>query len=146
MLLVALPAGPALAQQRDVDTNRSKVSFIYKLERKITVEGAFPKWRAQIAFDETELAKASVRFDVELAAIDTGSSDSDKEVASPRWFDVANHPLATFVSESVRKLADNSYEAAGKLTIKGKTSETSIPFTVFPSAGGGLAAHAAGLR
>jgi polyisoprenoid-binding protein YceI len=141
MLLAALAVGPALAQQREVDTKRSQVSFTYTLEKKITAEGAFPKWRAEVAFDDKQLAKSSVRFEIELAAIATGSSDSDNEAVRAGWFDVANHPLATFVSDSVRKLADDRYEAVGKLTIKGNTRDASIPFTLFPLAGGGLVAQ-----
>lgn len=126
----------ALAQQRDVDLKRSKIAFVYKLEKTVLVEGAFPRWRAQVAFDERNLAKASIRLEIELAATDTGNSDSDKEVQRPRWFDVANHGRATFVSESVKKVGDNRYEAAGKVTIKGKTRDLVVPFALSPAAGG----------
>ncbi len=119
---------PLAAFSQQVDPKRSKITFVYKLEQTVLVEGAFPKWRAQVVFDERQLAKASIRLDIELAATDTGSADSDKEVQRPRWFDTAAHPRASFVSDSIRK-AGNGYAAVGKLTIKGKTQDLTVPFT-----------------
>jgi cytochrome b561 len=116
----------AFAQQ--VDLKRSKITFVYKLEQKVLVEGAFPKWRAQVALDEKNLAKASVRMEIDLLATDTGNADSDKEVQRPRWFDTAKYAQATYVSDSVRKAA-SGYEAVGRVTLKGKTRDLTVPFT-----------------
>lgn len=140
LLAAALVAAPAGAQRREVDAKKSKIAFVYKLEKTVLVEGAFPRWRAQVAFDERQLAKSSVRFEIELAAIDTGNSDGDKEARRPRWFDVVSFPRAVFVSDEVRKTGNNRFEAAGKLTIKGKTRDQAIAF-VTSAAAAGLAAQ-----
>jgi polyisoprenoid-binding protein YceI len=91
--------------------------------------------------DEAKPEAASVKLEIDLLSIDTGSSEADTEVKRPLWFDVAKHPKAGFVSSTVRKLGDNRYEAAGKLTIKGKTSDAVVPFTTAAAPGGGLAAQ-----
>jgi cytochrome b561 len=127
LLLLIFPL-VAFSQQRDVDPKRGKITFVYKLEKTVVVEGAFPKWRAQIAFDEKNLAKSNVRLEIDLLATDTGNADGDKEVQRPRWFDTANNPRASFTSESIRR-AGNAYEAVGKVTIKGKTRDLTVPFS-----------------
>jgi len=119
---------PLTAFSQQVDQKKSKITFVYKLEQKVLVEGAFPKWRAQIAFDEKDLARSSVRMEIDLLATDTGNTDSDKEVQRPRWFDTAKYASASFASDSIRK-AGGGYEAVGKVTIKGKTRDLTVPFT-----------------
>lgn len=126
--VVILLVFPLSVLAQSVDMKRSKISFVYKLEKTVLVEGAFPKWRAQLSFDEKNLAKSSVRLEIDLLATDTGNADSDKEVQRPRWFDTAANPRASFVSDSIRK-AGNGYEAVGKMTLKGKTQDLTVPFT-----------------
>ena len=118
---------PLAAFSQPVDLKRSKITFVYKLEKTVLVEGAFPKWQAQVSFDEKDLARSTVKIDIDLLATDTGNADSDKEVQRPRWFDTAKTPRATFASDSIRKAA-SGYEAVGKVTIKGKTRDLIVPF------------------
>ena len=139
--LALLFAIPAAAQTRAVDTGRSRLAFVYTVEQKIAVEGRFPKYSAQVAFDEKQPEKGSVKLDIELGAIDTGSADGDTEARRPLWFDVAKFPKASFVSTSIRKTGEGRYEAAGKLTIKGKARDVVAPFTTAAAPGGGLSAQ-----
>jgi polyisoprenoid-binding protein YceI len=138
VLCLAL-APAAWAQTRAVDMAKSKLAFVYTVDQKITVEGRFPKFAAQVAFDEKQPEKGSVKLEIDLAAIDTGNGDGDTEAKRPLWFDVAKFPKAAFVSSAIRK-AGAGYEAAGKVTIKGKTRDALAPFTVAPASGGGLTA------
>ena len=129
---------PATAQVRAVDTGKSKIAFVYTVEKTIAVEGRFPKYSAQVRFDEKQPEKGSVVLDIDLGAIDTGSADGDTEAKRPLWFDVPKFPKATFASTAIRKVGEGRYEAAGKLTIKGKVRDVVAPFTTAPAAGGGL--------
>jgi polyisoprenoid-binding protein YceI len=69
-------------------------------------------------------------FDVEidLAAIDSGNRDRDREMASREWFDLAEHPAARFRSTAVTPLGDGAYVVAGDLAIKGAVRRIEIPF------------------
>lgn len=137
-LVLALPVA---AQTRPVDTARSRLAFVYTIDKKVTVEGRFPKFAAQVVFDAAQPEKGSVRLDIELGAIDTGSADGDSEARRPLWFDVPRFPTATFVSSAIRRTTDGKYEAVGKLTIKGKSRDAVIPFSATPAPGGGLSAQ-----
>lgn len=138
LLMCAAAAVPAAAQSRAVDVAKSRIAFIYTIDQKITVEGRFPKFAAQVTFDEKQPEKGAVKLEIDLGAIDTGGSEGDTEARRPLWFDVPKFPTAAFASTAVRKTGDGRYEAAGKLTIKGKTRDASIPFSAAAAPGGGL--------
>ena len=141
LVLTLAHAAPAFAQNRTVDTAKSRLAFVYTIDQKVAVEGRFPRYSAQVAFDEKQPEKGSVKLEIEIGAIDTGNGDGDTEAKRPLWFDVAKFPRATFLSTSIRKAGEGRYEALGKLTIKGKTRDAVSPFTVKPGAGGGLVAE-----
>lgn len=134
-------APPTLAQGRTVDMAKSRIAFVYTIDQKIKVEGRFPKFSAQVAFDEKQPDKGSVKLEIDLAAIDTGNADGDSEARRPLWFDVPKFPQAAFVSSAIRKTGEGRFEAAGKLTIKGKARDAIAPFTTTPQPGGGLIAQ-----
>lgn len=139
-LLLAF-ASPAWAQTRAVDAAKSRVAFVYTVDQKITVEGRFPRYTAQVVFDEKQPEKGSVRLEIDIAAIDTGNGDGDTEAKRPLWFDVAKFPKAAFTSTTIRKTGEGRYEAAGKLVIKGKSRDVVAPFTTTAAPGGGLTAQ-----
>lgn len=139
--LIAGAAASAGAQTRAVDHSKSRIAFTYTLEKKIAVQGGFRAFSAQIVMDEAKPEAGSVRLEIDLLSIDTGSNEADTEVKRPLWFDVANHAKATFVSSAIRKLGENRYEALGKLTINGKPGDAVVPFTTAAAPGGGLVAQ-----
>ena len=95
----------------------------------VAMQGAFKKFSGQLRFDPAAPAAAKSTIEVELASVDTGSSEGDTEVATKTWFDTKAFPRARFESGSVKALGGNKYEVAGKLTIKGKTVDVVVPAT-----------------
>lgn len=106
----------------------SRLGFVVK-EMGVPVAGGFSRFTAQMSFDPAKPATASAALDIDLSSIDAGSSDADEEALGPQWFNVKAYPKARFVSTSVRALGGNRYEAAGRLSIKGRTQTVSAPFT-----------------
>ncbi len=113
---------------------QSSVTFVSK-QMGVPVEGSFRKFTARIAIDPARPEAGKARIDIELAGIDTGNAEADAEVAGKAWFDTRNHPVASFVSGSVRQTGKGSYEALGKMTIKGRTLDVKAPFTLRQNAG-----------
>ena len=84
-------------------------------------------------------------FTVDLTTITPTDSNYDKKdrtaanlvghLSSPDFFDVANHPTATFVINSV-----NGNEATGTLTIRGKSNEETIKNIVINETDGAISA------
>lgn len=137
-LLLVLETTHVFAQARSVDMAKSRLAFVYTMERKITVEGRFPKFGAQVVFDEKQPEKGSIRIEIDIAAIDTGSSDGDAEAKQRVWFDTSKFPKASFSSSAIKRIGERRYEALGTLTIKNGSREVVVPFIVANAAGGGL--------
>jgi polyisoprenoid-binding protein YceI len=147
-LAIAIAAAvlPAQAAQFDrVLPDRSRIDFAYT-QMGVTMDGRFKTFAGQLSFDPAQPASAKVAVDVQIASIDTGSTDGDTEVAGKQWFNAAAFPTARFKSESVKPLGDNRYEVTGKLTIKGKTRELVVPASFTPNGATGVLEGAFAIR
>ena len=127
MLPFLLLALPAASQARDwaVDPARSTLSFkgTYSGEG---FDGKFRKFDASISYDETDLAKAKFDVSVDIASVDTASSERDDSLKGEDFFDLKKFPQAHFVTESFAKGTDGGVEAKGKLTIRDKSQPVTL--------------------
>lgn len=114
-------------------TGESSVTFGYK-QMGVALDGKFNKFAAQLSFDPAKVDKAQARIDIDVASIDTGSSEGNEEVVGKQWFNAIAIPTASFISTGLKALGGNRYEASGKLSIKGRTLDVKAPVT-FQSAG-----------
>jgi polyisoprenoid-binding protein YceI len=129
MLIAALALPCTAVEFGAVQGNDSTIGFSAK-QMGVTMPGKFRKFEARLAFDPDRIDSAQVTLDVDLASIDTGTRESDREVASKTWFDTKDYPVAHFVSSSFKALPDKRYEVAGQLSIKGRTQPVSAPVKV----------------
>jgi polyisoprenoid-binding protein YceI len=118
---------------KQVLPGESTVAFGYT-QMGVPLDGKFNQFSAQLSFDPARLDKAQAKIAIEVASIDTGSSEANEEVVGKAWFDAKAQPLASFTSTGIKALGGNRYEATGKLTIKGRTLDVKAPVT-FQSAG-----------
>jgi polyisoprenoid-binding protein YceI len=92
-------------------------------------EGGFRDFKGVVQLDPS--APTSGKVDVEIDATSL-YTDSDKLVGHLKtadFFDVANHPKATFVTTNVQKGADK-WNITGNLTLRGITKSVSFPAKV----------------
>ncbi len=125
LALGALLLTPALAQ---VDIAKSRVVAISK-QMGVPVEGKFQRFSAQVSFDPARPAEGRASIDIDIASFDLGDADFNRETAKKEWFDAAKFPKATFVTSAIKPAGAGKFEAAGKLTIKGKTLDVVAPVT-----------------
>ncbi len=135
-LFVSAPYAQA-AEFNQVLADKSTISFGYR-QMSVPLDGKFKKFTAQIDFDLAKPEQAQAKFDIDVASIDTGSSEGDDEVVGKVWFNAKTFPKASFVSTGVKSLGTNHFEVQGKLTIKGKTLPVSAPFTFKPEGANGV--------
>ncbi|MDH4285601.1 MAG: YceI family protein [Gallionellaceae bacterium] len=128
LLLWLFSTGSQAAEFTEFVPARSSIAFAYK-QMNVPLEGKFNRFSVRIAFDPEKAHAAQAQIEVGLASIDTGFSDADGEAAGKLWFNIQAFPAARFVSNGVRALGGNRYEALGKLFIKGKTLDVVAPFT-----------------
>lgn len=128
--LTVLLAAPAQAvEYARFQPERSNIAFTSK-QMGVPVDGHFKKFAATLSFDPAKPTAAAARIDIDLNSIDAGSKDADDEVVGKQWFNVKAFPTASFVSSGVKALGGDRYEATGKISIKGKTQDAVLPFTV----------------
>ena len=113
----------------NVDYAKSEISFVSK-QMNVPVQGRFKTFAAQITFDPEKLSSSRAQIEVDLASIDTGSSEADDEVGKKAWFNTSAFPTAKFSSSTVTRIGPDRYEARGKLYIKGVSQDLAAPFTV----------------
>jgi len=90
-----------------------------------TVRGRFDKKDGSITIDRAaRTGKAEIVFD--LNGINTGVEPFNAHLKSADFFDVANHPKATFVGTQFSFEGDKVSVVAGALTMRGKTHPVTL--------------------
>jgi polyisoprenoid-binding protein YceI len=120
---------PAAVRAQTVDYAKSQIAFT-ATQMNIPAEGKFGKFTANIVWDAAKPDTARADVVIDVASIDLGLDDVNHEVHGKDWFDVKANPQARFVSSGVKALGGGRFEAAGKLTIKGRTRDVVAPFAV----------------
>lgn len=129
LALVAASFSPLAVQaQQAIVPAQSEVAFTSR-QMGVPVEGRFKRFSAQVAFDPAKLATSKIAF-----TVDTGSAnisrEANAELPKSEWFNVAQFPQASFTSSSIKRLDANRFEVAGKLSIKGVSSDVVMPVTL----------------
>ena len=73
---------------------------------------------------------------IDAASITTDVEMRDKDLRSPRFFDVAKYPTITFKSTSVTATGTGTLQVAGNLTMHGVTKPVVIAVTGWASGPG----------
>ena len=120
-----------------VQADKSALTFVSK-QMGVPVNGRFPKFTAQIAFDPAKPEAGKVNLSIDLAAIDAGSKDANDEVVGKEWFNVRMFPTATFTSTGIKFSGGGKYEVAGTLDIKGRSKPVAATFTLKPEGSNGI--------
>lgn len=111
-----------------IDAGKSQIIATFR-QMNVPVEGRFNSFNGSIVFDSKKLAAASARIEIDTASFDVGAPEYNDELRAREWLDTSSYPKASFVSTRVNATGPNRFEASGKLSLKGKTSDIIIPFT-----------------
>jgi polyisoprenoid-binding protein YceI len=125
VLVLAAPFAMAQTSTWKTDPNHSEVDFTIKHMALSNVHGRFGTVDATLTWDDADPTKSTVNATIDVTGVDTGVPNRDKDLQSARFFDVANHPKATFASTSVEK-SGSGYKVNGNLTIKGVSKPVTL--------------------
>jgi polyisoprenoid-binding protein YceI len=135
---LAQPAAPKAAVQKAavrtapewrVNAAQSSIGFSSAMD-SVAFRGVFTRWSAAIRFDPANLAGSSVRVSIDPASVNTGMAERDATLKETDWFDTARHRAAVFESTTFRSTGPGRYEAVGVLTVKGRPTPVTLPFTL----------------
>jgi polyisoprenoid-binding protein YceI len=130
-LAIAAPVLAQSATQRLVPA-QSEIAFVSR-QMGVPVEGRFKSFAAQIRFDPAKPESSHIAVTVDTGSATLGVRETDAELPKPVWFDVARFPQATFQSSRIKRLGTHQFEVAGTLSIKGVSSEVTVPVTLAQS-------------
>jgi len=119
----------AAAAANDVDAIRSSITATFR-QMNVPVEGGFKVFRGNIDFDPGNLKAARARIEIDTASFDLGAPEYEEELRGKEWFDSPAYPKASFDSSSVAAVGPDRFEARGRFTLKAKTQEIKVPFTI----------------
>lgn len=104
-----------------LDPAHGKISWSVSHLGFSTYRGQFPAVEARLTLDPAALADARVDATVDLTQQGTLNAQLDAHLKSDDFFDVANHPTARFVTNSVTIVDADSALIDGMLTLRGVT-------------------------
>jgi polyisoprenoid-binding protein YceI len=102
-----------------IDPGHAEVAFIGRHFGLTRIRGRFTGVSGEVTI-APDLATSVVSVDIEMASVSSGDPARDDHLRSADFFDVGNHPVATFRSTGVRA-AGPAGTLSGELTIKGVT-------------------------
>jgi cytochrome b561/polyisoprenoid-binding protein YceI len=124
----AAPATLGAPSAWRVDQSKSSIRFS-GTHAGVAFNGRFSDWRADIRFDPNNLDASTATVTIQTGSASDGVTLHDQSLPGAEWFDVANHPTATFRTERIERHGDG-YRARGTLTIKGRPVDVRLPFTL----------------
>ncbi|TVQ91185.1 MAG: YceI family protein [Bacteroidetes bacterium] len=115
------------ANNKQINTGESHVSFRIGNMRINNVSGTFSGMRGTVHFDPQNLAGSSFSVCVDASSVDTGNNRRDKHLREEEYFDVERFPTICYASDIISR-TDDGFVTRGKLTIKGVTRIVTISF------------------
>ncbi|OBF54584.1 YceI family protein [Mycolicibacterium monacense] len=106
-----------------IDPVHSTIGFSVRHLMVSKVRGTFDDFSGAITVGED--GTASVTAEIAVASVNTRNEQRDAHLRAADFFDVENHPVATFTSTGVRADGDG-YAIDGEFTLKGVTKPITL--------------------
>lgn len=113
---------------------RAAISFKTK-NMGVGVDGTIGGLQADIHFNPADLDASTIVTSVDVNTLNTDNSSRDEHLHGDDFFDVAHYPKISLKSVSIKSRGGNNYTGQFSLTIKAKTKQVAIPFTLNQSNG-----------
>lgn len=105
-----------------IDTVHSGIDF--RIRHFINrVPGTFGNFEGEIHFDKANPQNSKAVATIHVNTVDTRNADRDAHLRNPDFFNVAEHPVAEFVSTTWQPTGENTFDVTGNLTMMGITRE-----------------------
>ena len=91
-----------------------------------TVRGHFKTFRADAELDEHDFTRSRFRGEIDVASIDTGSAERDRELRTNEFFCVSRFPTIAFESQTIEPRGRDRYVVHGDLTVRGVTKRVAV--------------------
>ena len=119
-VLAYSPAMPAVAAETyKLDPLHTAVVWHVSHLGFSTPSGKFMNIDGTLVLDRPNLAASKVKLTIPITMMDTGVPEMDEHLKSKDFFDAANYPTATFISNTVEVTGKDTVIVHGTLTMHG---------------------------
>lgn len=130
LIIFVFIAQSAYGAVREWELDKAHSNIYFSVDHIYSkIQGHFNEFTAKINFDPTNLPESRFFFEVKVDSIDTNIGKRDKHLLSADFFDAGKYPLITFESKTITDRGNGVYELAGKLNVKGKVYDLTLPLT-----------------
>ncbi|MEM6640932.1 MAG: YceI family protein [Pseudomonadota bacterium] len=124
----ALDLGDTPAGNYEVEKTHAYITFFYDHQGYSKPYLRFRSFDGTLALDPSDLAASRVNVTIQTSSIDSGVDIFDDHLRGSGFFDVENHPEATF-STTAFSPSDDGGTLTGDLTLKGITKPVTLDVT-----------------
>lgn len=126
---IAVSLAPAASSFAQGDVSGSSVIATSR-QMNVPVDGKFTRFSAQVSFDPAKPTTGTASLSIDTGSFDLGDASYNEQARGKEWFDSASYPKATFVSSAITPIGNARLNVTGKLTIKDKSQNVTVPVTV----------------
>lgn len=124
---LAAPAFPGSAAPVSLAIDRQHTSVGFRVRHILTqVSGRFRNFEGTIDFDEAQPAASKVFVRIDAASVDTNFDARDRDLRSPRFFDVEKFAVIGFASTGIADVIGGRGKVKGLLTMHGVEREVTL--------------------
>jgi polyisoprenoid-binding protein YceI len=109
-----------------LDPTHTRLGFTARHAMVTKVRGSFEEFEAKAHLDFEDPTRSTAEVTFQIASVNTGQKQRDEHLRTNDFFDAQTYPTGHFVSTSVKKVDDETYELTGDLTLKGVTKPVTI--------------------
>jgi len=114
-----------------VNSTVTRAAITFKTRNMgVGVDGTIGGLQADIHFNAASLAASTIEASVDVNTLNTDNSSRDEHLHGEDFFDVTSYPKIFLKSVSISHRSGNNYTGRFNLTIKAKTKQVDIPFTL----------------
>jgi len=109
-----------------IDPTHTRLGFVARHAMVTKVRGSFTDFAGSLTLNGASPADSSATVTVQMASVDSGTTDRDAHLKSADFFDVETYPTMSFASTGVKQTDGDEFILLGDLTIKDVTRPVEI--------------------
>jgi polyisoprenoid-binding protein YceI len=109
-----------------LDPTHTRLGFVARHAMVTKVRGSFEQFEGKAHLDFADPTRSTAEVTFQIASVNTGQAQRDEHLRTNDFFDAQTYPTGRFVSTSVKKVEDETFEMTGELTLKDVTKPVTI--------------------